>query len=58
MKNPLTKIEETLKFFGFTIKSKDFNRPWGGFLVFDDAQEFSNKFFEGLDVNTLKLEEN
>ena len=57
MKNPLTKIEETLKSFGFTIKSKDFNRPWGGFLVIDEtqAQEFSNKFFEGLDVNTLKI---
>ena len=58
MKNPLTKIEETLKSFGFKIKSKDFNRPWGGFLVIDEtqAQEFSNKFFEGLDINTLKIE--
>jgi mannose-6-phosphate isomerase len=34
-----------------------FERPWGGFLVIDEsqAQEFSNKFFEGLDVNTLKI---
>jgi mannose-6-phosphate isomerase len=29
----------------------------GGFLVIDEeqAQEFSNKFFEGLDINTLKI---
>jgi len=52
-----SEIEETIKSFGFTIKSHDFKRPWGGFLVIDEtqAQEFSNKFFEGLDVNTLKI---
>ena len=50
-------IEETIKSFGFSIKSYDFERPWGGFLVIDEtqAQDFSNKFFEGLDVNTLKI---
>ena len=37
--------------------SYDFERPWGGFLVVDErqAQEFSNKFFKDLDVNTLKI---
>ena len=32
-------------------------RPWVGFLVIDEtqAQEFSNKFFNGLDVNTIKI---
>jgi mannose-6-phosphate isomerase len=51
------KIEETLKSFGFTIKAKDYERAWGDFLVIDEnqAQEFSNKFFKGLDVNTLKI---
>ena len=51
------KIEETLKSFGFTIKAKDYERAWGGFLVIDEnqAQEFSNKFLKGLDVNTLKI---
>ena len=36
--------------------SYDFEKPWGGFLVINEsqAQEFSNKFFKGLDVNTLK----
>jgi mannose-6-phosphate isomerase len=50
-------IEETIKSFGFTINSYDFERPWGGFLVIDEsqAQEFSNKFFKGLDVDTLKI---
>ena len=43
--------------YGFNIDSHDFSKPWGGFLVIDEsqAQEFSNKFFEGLDVNTLKI---
>jgi mannose-6-phosphate isomerase len=57
MNNYYSEIEETIKSFGFTIKSYDFERPWGGFLVIDEtqAQEFSNKFFEGLDVNNLKI---
>lgn len=42
---------------GFNIDSHDFTRPWGGFLVIDEkqSQEFSNKFFKGLDVDTLKI---
>jgi mannose-6-phosphate isomerase len=57
MTNYYSKIEETIKSFGFIIKAKDYERPWGGFLVIDEgqAQEFSNKFFKGLDVNTLKI---
>ena len=57
MNNYYCKIENTIKSFGFKIKSHDFERPWGGFLVIDEtqAQDFSNKFFEGLDINTLKI---
>jgi mannose-6-phosphate isomerase len=46
-----------MEIYGFTINSYDFERPWGGFLVIDEsqAQQFSNKFFEGLNVNTLKI---
>jgi mannose-6-phosphate isomerase len=46
-----------IKSVGFTIISKNFERPWEGFLVIEEAQEqeFSNKFFEGLDVNILKI---
>ncbi|MFT5248580.1 MAG: mannose-6-phosphate isomerase, partial [bacterium] len=55
--NYFNKIEEHIKSLEFNIVSKDFNRPWGGFLVIDEiqAQKFSNKFFKGLDVNTLKI---
>ena len=50
-------IKKEIESFGFSVVSHDFERPWGGFLVIDEiqAQEFSNKFFEGLDVNTLKI---
>ena len=52
-----TKTKEIIKSNGFSIVSHDFERPWGGFLVIDEsqAQEFSNKFFEGIDVNTIKI---
>ena len=51
------KIKKEIESFGFLVVSHDFERPWGGFLVIDEtqAQDFSNKFFEGLDVNTLKI---
>ena len=51
------KIKNQMESFGFSVVFHDFERPWGGFLVIDEtqAQEFSNKFFKGLDVNTLKI---
>ena len=51
------KIKKEIESFGFNVVSHDFQRPWGGFLVIDEsqAQDFSNKFFEGIDVNTLKI---
>ena len=57
MNNYFVSIENEIKSVGFSIVSKDFERPWGGFLVIDEsqAQDFSNKFFKGLDVNTLKI---
>ena len=50
-------IKKEIESFGFNVVSHDFERPWGGFLVIDEsqAQDFSNKFFEGIDVNTLKI---
>ena len=50
-------IKKEIESFGFKIVSYDFERPWGGFLVIKEsqAQDFSNKFFEGIDVNTLKI---
>jgi mannose-6-phosphate isomerase-like protein (cupin superfamily) len=49
--------EDLIKSKGFKITSKDFERPWGGFLVIDEsqAQDFSNQFFKGLNVQTLKI---
>jgi mannose-6-phosphate isomerase-like protein (cupin superfamily) len=57
MNNFFTKTKEIIKSNGFSIVSYDFERPWGGFLVIDEsqAQDFSNQFFKGLDVNTLKI---
>ena len=50
-------VESELKSFGFMVIEKDFNRPWGGYLVIDEkqAQEFANRFFGGLDVQALKI---
>lgn len=52
-----TSIENKIKELGFTIVSKDFERPWGGFLVISEtqAQAFSNQFFEGIKTETLKI---
>ena len=48
--------EKLIKSKGFKIISKDFERPWGGFLVIDEnqAQDFSNQFFKGLECRNFK----
>ena len=53
----LHKIENKIKGLGFDIISKDFERPWGGFLAINEeqVQEFANQFFDGIDVETLKI---
>ena len=53
----LHKIENEIADLGFEIISKDFERPWGGFLVIKEnqAKEFSDKFFEGINVQSLKI---
>ena len=55
--NYYLQTEELVRSKGFKIVSKDFERPWGGFLVVDEnqSQDFSNQFFKGLDVETLKI---
>ena len=55
--NYLNEIEDEIKGFGFKIIAKDFDRPWGGFLVIkeDQAQDFANHFFDGIDVKNLKI---
>ena len=55
--NYLHEIEDEIKRLGFQIISKDFDRPWGGFLVISEqqAQEFADKFFDGIDVENIKI---
>ena len=55
--NYFSKIENEILGKGFKIISKDFERPWGGFLVIDEsqAQDFANTFFDGINVETLKI---
>ena len=50
------KIQNELELNQFEIVSNDINRPWGGFFVIaeEQAQAFSNQYFEGLNVSTLK----
>jgi mannose-6-phosphate isomerase-like protein (cupin superfamily) len=54
--NYINKIENEIIEKGFKITSKDFKRPWGGFLVIDEsqAQDFVNTFFDGINIETLK----
>ena len=53
----LNEIEDEIKELGFEIIAKDFDRPWGGFLVINEKQlqEFSDKFFEGINVKKIKI---
>ena len=57
MNNMYQEIKKEIESFGFSVVSHDFKRPWGGFLVVSEtqSQEFSDKFFNGLDINTLKI---
>jgi hypothetical protein len=52
MENKFEYIEKKVKELGFRINSKDFNRPWGGFLVIDENQsdKFIKCFFENLNL--------
>ena len=55
--NYLNEIEDEIKELGFEIIAKDFERPWGGFLVINEShsQEFANQFFDGIDIENLKI---
>ena len=55
--NYYKKIESEIIEKGFRVVSKDFERPWGGFLVIDEsqAQKFLNTFFDGINQETLKI---
>lgn len=51
-------IQEEVESYGFTIEARDFESPWGAFLIIneEEAQDFANRFFDGIDVNTLRVD--
>ena len=51
-------VKKELESLGFNITDSDLQRPWGAFFYIDEnqAQDFSDYFFDGLDINTLKIE--
>ena len=55
--NYFKEIENEIIEKGFKIISKNFKKPWGGFLVIDESQvqDFVNTFFTGIDIETLKI---
>ena len=57
-KEKYIEIQQEIESYGFTIVAKDFERPWGAFLVIkeEEAQDFANRFFDGIDVDTLRVE--
>jgi mannose-6-phosphate isomerase len=57
MENRFTEIAEILSEQKLNVVSSDFTRPWGGFFVIDEnqAQEFANLYFNGLDVSGLRV---
>jgi mannose-6-phosphate isomerase-like protein (cupin superfamily) len=52
-------IESKISEQGFTIVDKDWDRPWGGFFVIDEAQapEFAQTYFGNEDIDDLKISE-
>jgi mannose-6-phosphate isomerase len=52
-----SEVEESLKLKHFAIDQSDKGRPWGGFFVIkeEQAQQFANTYFDGLNVDSLKI---
>ena len=57
MNEVFSKTCEILKSQKLNIIDKDVKRPWGGFFVIseDNAQDFSNIYFNGLNTEELKI---
>ena len=51
-------IEDELIDLGFQIVDSNLEKPWGAYFCIDEhqVQKFSNKFFDGIDVDSLKIE--
>lgn len=50
-------VEKYLSDNGFVVAAKDFERPWGGFFVIDEAQaqKFGQLFFPDVELSTLRI---
>lgn len=50
-------VQQYIDAMGFTVVSKDFNRPWGGFFVLDeqDAAKFIESYFPGYTKEQLMI---
>jgi len=50
-------VAQRLQIEGFNVITRDETRPWGGFFVIDEdqAQQFADTYFDGLDVDSLKI---
>ena len=50
-------IEDELNDFGFQIVDSNFKKPWGAYFCIDEkqVQDFSDKFFNDIDVDSLKV---
>ena len=57
--NFFNEIEESIKTLGLNIISRDYQRPWGGFLKIDESQTevFCNIFFKNFEMDDLKITE-
>lgn len=51
------RIEQQLRRQGLGVTQQDQGRPWGGFFVLDEtqAQSFADAYFDGLDVEPLRI---
>ena len=50
-------IEDELIDLGFRIVDSNLEKPWGAYFCIDEqqAQHFSDKFFDGIDIDSLKI---
>lgn len=50
-------VSDYLNSLSLQVVAQDFDRPWGGFFVIDEAQarQFADHFFPGIDPQSLSL---
>ena len=57
MQQLFSSVSKKLSDQGLSVVAADKQRPWGGFFVIDEdqAQEFADIYFDGLDVSGLRV---